>query len=112
MSHRPSINSTGTIVATEQTSHLEILATSAEAAPNGTLPQSCASTRADPNTNEESDSSPGIETPDSDDEAEYYDSSIPGDAKEQSPNAGTEAVRSAEELTNGPNHEAESGTSG
>ena len=70
MSYRPSTNSTGTIVATEQTSHSEILTTSAEAAPNGTLPQSSASARADPTTNEESDSSPGMETPDSEDEAE------------------------------------------
>ena len=74
MSHRPSTNSTGTIVATEQTSHWENLATSAEAAPSGTLPQSSASARVDPNTNEEPDSSPGIKTPDSDDEAEYYSS--------------------------------------
>ena len=72
MSHRPSTNSTGIIVAAGQTSHSEILAISAEAAPNGMLPQSSASARADPNTNEESDSSPGIETPDSDDEAEHY----------------------------------------
>ena len=81
MSHRPSTNSTGTIVATEQTSYLEILATPTEAAPNGTLPQSSAPARADPSMHEGSDSSPGIETPDSEDEAEYYGSSIHGDAE-------------------------------
>ena len=73
MSQRRRTNSTGTIIVTEQTSPSEIVASLAEASRNGTLPQFIASALADPETNGKSDSPIGIETPGSDDEAEYYD---------------------------------------
>ena len=93
MSHRPRSNSTGNIVAIEPTFHSEILASLADVAIG---------------MNEESDSPAGPETPDSDDEAELYDSSLNGDAREQDPNLPAEAASSEEALTNGSNPEAES----
>ncbi|KAK0510520.1 hypothetical protein JMJ35_006952 [Cladonia borealis] len=96
MSQRRRSNSTGSIVVTELTFHSEILASLAEVAIG---------------MNEESDSPAGPEIPDSDDEAELYDSSLHGDANEQDPNAATEAASSEEALTNGPNPEGGSGAS-
>ena len=99
----------------EQRSRSEIAASLPEAARNGTLPPCIVSAPADSEPNQESDSPVGTETPGSDDEAEYYDSSVCGeipaaehDAKEQDPRADTEAVESAEELTNGSDPEGES----
>ncbi len=111
MSQRRRTNSTGTIIVTEQTSRSEIVASLAEAARNRALPQFLVSAPTDSATNENSDSSAAIETPGSvDEETEYYSSSVCGDAKEQDPGVDTEAVESADELTNGPNGEAESAT--
>ena len=73
MSQRRRTSSPGTIIVTEQTSPSEIVASLAEAARNGTLPQFTASALADPETKGNSYSPAGIETPGSDDEAEYYD---------------------------------------
>ena len=101
-------NSTGTIIVTEQTSPSEIVASLAEAARNGTLPPYIVSAPANPETNEESDSFAGTDTPGSDDEeAEYYNASVCGDVpgaefdgEEQGPGVDTEAVESEEELLN------------
>ena len=71
MPQRRRSNSTGNIVATELAIDSEILASLADVALG---------------RNEDSDSPAGPETPDSDDEAELYDPSINGDAKEQDPN--------------------------
>ena len=108
ISQRRSTSSSGTIVVTEQTSRSETIASLAMATLNGTLPPCIVSAPAHSQTNEESDSPVATETPGSDDEAEYYDSSVSGDAKEQDPRADTEAVESAEELTNGSDPEGES----
>ena len=107
MSQRHRTNSTGTIIVTEQPSRSETVASLAEATRNGTWPPFTVTAPADSETNDESDSSSSTETPGSDEEAEYYDSSVCGevpeaghDGEEQDPGADTAAVVSEEELPN------------
>ena len=78
ISQRRSTSSSGTTIVTGQPSRSEAIASLAMATPNRTLPPFPVSAPADSEPNEESDSPVGTGTPDSDDEAEYYDSSVCG----------------------------------